>query len=35
VTEAWREEGRLVTAALRGLPAPQAFRSLRALAERR
>jgi len=35
VTEAWHEEGRLVTAALRGLPAPQAFRSLRALAERR
>lgn len=35
VSEAWREEGRLVTAALRRLPAPQAFRSLRALAERR
>lgn len=35
VSEAWREEGLLVTAALRRLPAPQAFRSLRALAERR
>lgn len=35
VTEAWHEEGRLVTAALQRLPAPQAFRSLRALAERR
>jgi hypothetical protein len=34
-SEAWREEGRLVTAALRRLPAPQAFRALRALAERR
>lgn len=31
----WHEEGRLITAALRGLPAPQAFRLLRALAGRR
>lgn len=31
----WHEEGRLVTAALRRLPAPQAFRLLRRLAERR
>lgn len=35
ITEAWREEGRLVTASLRRLPAPQAFRLLRTLAERR
>lgn len=34
-SSAWREEGQLVTAALRQLPAPQAFRSLRALGERR
>lgn len=33
--EQWREEGRLVTAALRRLPAPQAFKVLRALAQRR
>jgi hypothetical protein len=32
---AWHEEGRLVTAALRLLPAPQAFRLLRGLAARR
>lgn len=35
ITEAWREEGRLVAAALRRLPAPQAFAALRTLAERR
>lgn len=33
--EHWHEEGRLVTAALRRLPAPQVFRLLRALAQRR
>jgi hypothetical protein len=34
-SSAWSEEGQLVTAALRRLPAPQAFRSLRSLCERR
>lgn len=34
-SEAWREEGRLVVAALRRLPAPQVFGVFRALARRR